>query len=226
MPDRPKLIVMLTYNDKTVANAAEIFEQCKSSQADYWGFKEEALPFPEMKALFQEIKRCGKTAVLEVVAYTEEKCLEGAQMAVDCGCDMLMGTVFYDSVNVLCHKHHIQYLPFVGTVSGRPSVLEGSIDEMIAEANEYIAKGASGIDLLAYRYTGDCAVLIRRFIQEVHAPVCIAGSVNSTRCLDEIKRSSPWAFTVGSAFFQNDFGKGFSEQINRVCDYMKEPAYV
>jgi len=42
---------------------------------------------------------------LEVVAYTEKECIEGAKMAVECGCDILMGTIFFDSVNELCKKN-------------------------------------------------------------------------------------------------------------------------
>ena len=48
----PQLIVMLTYNDLTVENAREIFEECKDSKAKYWGFKEEGLPLEQMKSLF------------------------------------------------------------------------------------------------------------------------------------------------------------------------------
>ena len=222
----PSLIVMLTYNDKTAANAAEIFDRCKDTSAVYWGFKEEPLPLPQMKELYKSMKRHGKKTALEVIAYDEEKSLEGAQMAVECGVDMLMGTMFFDSVNELCKEHGIRYMPFVGEVYDRPSVLGGDIDKMIADANECIRKGAYGIDLLAYRYTGDASELIRRFIKEVNAPVCIAGSVDSTARLDELKAAAPRYFTIGSAFFEGGFGEGFDRQIDKVVDYMKEPAYV
>lgn len=218
--DGTELIAMLTYNDKTVPDAPEIFEICKDSDVKYWGFKEDGLPLDKMKKLFGSIKACGKTAVLEVVAYTEELCMQGAQMAVDCGCDILMGTFFFDSINELCKKHGIRYMPFVGDVCGRPSVLEGDIDQMIAQAESYIEKGAYGIDLLAYRYTGDCGELIRRFVSEVDAPVCIAGSVNSYERIDEIKKASPWAFTIGSAFFDHAFGDDYCRQMNLVCSYI------
>ena len=218
--DGTELIAMLTYNDKTVPDAPEIFEICKDSDVKYWGFKEDGLPLDKMKKLFGSIKACGKTAVLEVVAYTEELCMQGAQMAVDCGCDILMGTFFFDSINELCKKHGIRYMPFVGDVCGRPSVLEGDIDQIIAQAESYIEKGAYGIDLLAYRYTGDCGELIRRFVSEVDAPVCIAGSVNSYERIDEIKKASPWAFTIGSAFFDHAFGDDYCKQMNLVCSYI------
>lgn len=216
----PELIVMLTYNDLTVQNAFDIFEQCKDSKAKYWGFKEEGLPLEQMKKLYAYMKECGKITGLEVVAYTEEECLAGAEMAIACGCDMLMGTIFSDSVNELCRKHDLKYLPFVGKVTERPSVLEGTAEEMIEEANRYLAKGVYGIDLLGYRYTGDATALNKQFVAGVNAPVCLAGSVNSFQRLDEVKDASPWSFTIGSAFFDNKFNGTFCEQINKVCDYM------
>lgn len=216
----PELIVMLTYNDLTVQNAFDIFEQCKDSKAKYWGFKEEGLPLEQMKKLYAYMKECGKITGLEVVAYTEEECLAGAKMAIACGCDMLMGTIFSDSVNELCRKHDLKYLPFVGKVTERPSVLEGTAEEMIEEANRYLAKGVYGIDLLGYRYTGDATALNKQFVAGVNAHVCLAGSVNSFQRLDEIKDASPWSFTIGSAFFDNKFNGTFCEQINKVCDYM------
>ena len=56
MKKHPELIVMLTHNDRTVADAAEIFEACKDSKAQYWGFKEEGLPLDQMKQLYARMK--------------------------------------------------------------------------------------------------------------------------------------------------------------------------
>lgn len=222
MSNHPQLIVMLTYNDRTVDNAYEVFDRCRGSKAQFWGFKEEPLPLPEMKRLYSHMKACGKTTFLEVVAYTEPECLAGAQMAVECGCDVLMGTIFSDAVNDFCRTHGLKYMPFVGEISERPSVLRGSLEGMIAEAREYLAKGAYGIDLLGYRYEGDAAALNKAFTAAIDAPVCLAGSVNSFQRLDEIKDAAPWAFTIGSAFFDQCFGDDFCAQIDRVCEYMKK----
>lgn len=218
--DKPYLIVMLTHNDRTVENAYEIFEKCRNSRAEYWGAKEKPLPPGQMKKLYKYMKDCGKKTVLEVVAYTEEEGMQGAETAAELGCDILMGTVFSDAVNKLCKECGIKYMPFVGDVSGWPSILRGSFESMTAQAEEYLAKGAYGIDLLGYRYTGNAAELNRKFVSQVNAPVCIAGSVNSYRRLDEIKSISPAAFTIGSAFFENRFGRDFCEQINAVCDHI------
>lgn len=219
----PELIVMLTYHDRTVENACQIFEQCKNAKAKFWGFKEEGIPLEQMKKLFARMKECGKTTVLEVVAYEEKECMEGARKVAECGCDILMGTLFFDSVNEFCRENHLKYMPFVGTVTDRPSILEGTVEEMIEEAHSYLARGVYGFDLLGYRYTGDAAALIKRFVSEVSAPVCIAGSVNSCERLDKIRDASPWAFTIGGAFFENKFHGTFCEQINQVCEYMEAP---
>ena len=222
MKNSLNLIVMLTHNDETVNNAHEIFEKCKNSDAKFWGFKEKSLPIEQMKNLYKYIKECGKTTFLEVVEYTEKEGLEGAKLALECGCDILMGTVFFDSINEFCKKNNLRYMPFVGKVTERPSILEGEIDEIIKEANEYLKKGVYGFDLLGYRYTGNAVELNERFVLEVNAPVCIAGSVNGYERLDELKNINPWSFTIGSAFFENKFDGSFEEQINKVCEYVKQ----
>lgn len=218
----PILIVMLTYNDETVKNAYEIFDKCKNCKAVYWGFKEEPLPLPEMKELYAYMKKCGKKTVLEVVAYTQEKSLEGTKMAVECGCDILMGTMYSDEVNEICQKNNIKYMPFVGKIHGRPSVLEGTCEEMVQEAMRCVSKGAYGIDLLGYRYNKEPVRLNAEFTANVEAPVCLAGSINSWQRLQEVKQARPWAFTIGSAFFDNQFGQDFGEQIDLVCEYMEK----
>ncbi|MCL2019804.1 MAG: hypothetical protein FWG70_08605 [Oscillospiraceae bacterium] len=213
------LIVMLTHNDYTVENAFEIFEQCKNSKAKFYGLKEKGLSLKRMKYLYAYIKKHGKTTVLEVAAYTENECLQGAEMALECKCDILMGTIFFDSVNEFCKKNNLKYMPFVGKVENRPSILQGDIEEIIKEANKYLEKGVYGFDLLGYRYLGDAAELNRKFLSQVHAPVCLAGDIDSYEKLDEINKNLPWAFTIGGAFFENKFGKTHEEQINKVCGY-------
>ena len=222
MKNSLNLIVMLTHNDETVNNAHEIFEKCKNSDAKFWGFKEKSLPIEQMKNLYKYMKECGKTTFLEVVEYTEKEGLEGSKIALECGCDILMGTVFFDSINEFCKKNNLKYMPFVGKVTERPSILEGEIDEIIKEANEYLKKGVYGFDLLGYRYTGNAVELNERFVLEVNDPVCIAGSVNGYERLDELKNINPWSFTIGSAFFENKFDGSFEEQINKVCEYVKQ----
>ena len=142
---RPDIIIMLTHHDVTVKNAAEVFEECKDlEEVKYWGFKNVGLPKDQMKALVAAMKAAGKTTFLEVVTYDEASCLDGAQTAIDCGFDYLMGTLYYDSVAKLLKDNGMEYLPFVGKVSGSPSILEGTNEEIIENAKELMAKGIQG----------------------------------------------------------------------------------
>ena len=219
MDTNPNLIVMLTQNDFTVKNAVEIYEECKNSTVKYWGMKEQGLPINDMKSLCQHMKECGKTTILEVVAYTTKAGLAGAKIAVECGFDILMGTIFDDSINEYCVSNGLKYMPFVGNVTNRPSILSGSIDDIVNEAKEYVAKGVYGIDLLGYRYVGDIEALNEALVKNVNAPVCIAGSIDTFAKLECMKKLKPWAFTIGSAFFDNCFGGSISQQINIVSQY-------
>jgi len=220
MENKLELIVMLTHNDRTIANAHEIFEHCRCSKVRFYGIKEKGLPLDEMKQLFSYMKACGKQTVLEVVEYTEKECLDGAKLAVACGADILMGTMFFDSVNEFCKQNNLKYMPFVGQVRGVPSILEGIDEAMIAEAKTYLEKGVFGIDLLGYRYTGNAKKLIHKFVAQVNAPICIAGGINDYEKIDEIKNTNAWGFTIGGAFFEHKFGDSHTEQINKVYDYI------
>lgn len=223
MGHRPKLIVMLTHNDVTVSDAKAVFEECKDTKADFWGFKEVGLPLEEMKELYSYMKECGKTTFLEVVAYTEEECLEGARIGAECGVDYLLGTLYFDSINEFCKEHNLKYLPFVGKIEGRPSVLYGTEEEIIQEALSIIEKGdVAGFDLLGYRFVGDAVKLNRNFVEKTTVPVVLAGSVNGYQRLDEVKEADPWAFTIGGAFFENKFDGTFAEQIDKVVDYINK----
>lgn len=217
---KPELIVMLTQNDLTVEDAEELFESCCDSDVKCWGFKEHPLPTEQMQRLCRRMKDCGKTTFLEVVAYSEEEGLKGAQTAIECGFDVLMGTCFHESINDYCLHHHLRYMPFAGEVKDRPSILEGRIENIVAEARQYVEKGAFGIDLLGYRYTGDARALCRAVVEGVDAPVCLAGSINSLQRIDEVMDMNPWAFTIGSAFFENKFGEGLRQQADYVYDYI------
>ena len=217
---KPELIVMLTHDDLTVENAYQVFEECKDTKAVYWGFKEQPLPLEEMKRIYARMKECGKRTALEVVAYTEAEGMEGAKMAAECGCDVLMGTCYSQSISRFCQQRGIAYMPFVGQITGRPSILEGSIEGMIAEAARLKAEGVFGIDLLGYRYHADAEQLISELVRKNDLPVCVAGSIDSYERLKFIKQVQPWAFTIGSAFFEHKFGESIAEQIDRVCDFI------
>lgn len=219
---KPEIIIMLTHNDVTVKNASEIFESCKDLPVKYWGFKNVGLPKDQMKQLAAAMKEAGKTTFLEVVTYDEASCLDGAQTAIDCGFDCLCGTIYYDSVAKLLKDNGMEYMPFVGKVSGSPSILEGTNEEIIANANELIAKGITGFDILAYRHVIDGEKLAYDFCKAVDAKIVIAGSINSFARIDTMFDIGPFAFTMGSALFTKNFvpDGSFRDNLKAVADYM------
>lgn len=221
---KPEIIIMLTHHDVTVKNAAEVFESCKDLPIKYWGFKNVGLPKDEMKALTAAMKAAGKTTFLEVVTYDEESCLDGAKTAIDCGFDYLMGTIYYDSVAKLLKENGMDYLPFVGKVSGSPSILEGTNEEIINNALDLMQKGITGFDILAYRHVVDGEKLAYDFCKAVNAKICIAGSINSFKRIDTMFDIGPWTFTMGSALFEKKFvSEGtFYDNLKAVADYMAQ----
>src|SRR4030067_197862 len=96
---KPELIVMLTHHDQTVQEALSLFDSMQHTPVTHWGFKDVGLPHDQMKALVKCMKEAGKTTFLEVVSLSEEEGLDGARLAVEAGFDILMGTVYFDSIN-------------------------------------------------------------------------------------------------------------------------------
>lgn len=219
-----KLITMLTYNDETVKDAMDVFDRCADLPCEFWGFKEIGLPIDQMGKLVRKMKDNKKTTFLEVVSLTEQECLDGAKVALDCGFDYLMGTVFYPSVLKLLKGKSIKFLPFCGTVVGHPSILKGSIQEIVDGAKEIEKLGVDGFDLLAYRYVGDAEELAKQIIDNLNVPVVMAGSIDSFKRLGKVKELNPWAFTIGGAFFDKKFVKGapFRNQMESVLAYLAE----
>jgi hypothetical protein len=170
------------------------------------------------------MKTAGKTAFLEIVSLKEKECMAGANLAVECKFDYLMGSLFYPKVFEYLKGKPIRFMPFAGKVTGHPSVIEGTIQEIIEDGKRLKQIGVDGIDLLAYRYVDDAEQLARQFISSVELPVVIAGSINSFSLLDKVIDMNPWAFTIGSAFFEKGFvvDGSFAAQVQAVLDYLEK----
>lgn len=218
----PKLIVMLTHRDQTVKDALQVFDQCKDMPVQNWGFKDVGLPPEQMKKLVSNIKAAGKTSYLEVVTYTEKECLDAARLALECEFDYLMGTVFFPSVFQLMKGKATKYCPFIGKVSGSPSILEGTVDEIIRQARELAAVGVEGFNLLALRHVSSGEQVAREVIKQLEQPVIMAGSISSYDRVDFVKEINPWAFTIGGAFFEGKFLKdgSFRDQVAACAGYL------
>jgi len=221
---KPAFILMLTYNDTTVKDALRIFRECRQAPVAHWGFKDVGLPPEEMKALVREMKAAGKTTYLEVVSLSEEEGLRGAKIAAEAGFDVLMGTVFFDSIWEYLKGKPIKYYPFPGHIHGHPSILDGTVGEIVAHARFLENQGVQGMDLLSYRYVGDAAHLLREVVKATSVPIVSAGSIESYKRLAEVWQAGAWGFTIGSALFDKKFipNGSFLENTLAVCDWLEK----
>src|SRR5215210_6281093 len=131
---KPELIVMLTHHDKTVPEALELFERTRECPITYWGFKDVGRSPAEMQTIVTAMKDAGKVTFLEVVSLSEEEGLQGAHLAVELGFDILMGTVFFPSIAAYLKDKPVRYYPFPGHVHSHPSILDGTIDNIVSHA--------------------------------------------------------------------------------------------
>lgn len=221
---KPELIVMLTHHDRTIPNALSLFERTKDYPITHWGFKDVGLPPKDMAVLVKAMKAAGKTTFLEVVSLSEEEGLQGARLAVELGFDILMGTVFFPSIGTYLKEKPVRYYPFPGRVHSHPSILDGTIEEIVDQARELETYGAHGLDLLTYRYTGDAPRLLNRVVQSTRIPIVSAGSIASFERINEVWASGAWGFTIGSAFFDSQFvpSGSFEENVLAVCNWLQE----
>ena len=220
---KPELIVMLTHYDQTVPDALTLFEQMQGYPITHWGFKDIGLSPGDMQKVVTSMQNAGKTTYLEVVSLSEEEGLRGARLAVDLGFDILMGTVFFPSIGEYLKDKPIKYYPFPGQIRGHPSILDGTIDQIVAHATQLESQGAHGLDLLSYRYTGDASDLLNKVVQATSIPVVSAGSIASFERIHEVWDSGAWGFTIGSAFFEKQFlpDGSLEENVLTVCNWLQ-----
>ena len=186
---KPELIVMLTHHDQTVPQALELFERTKDYPITHWGFKDVGLPPKEMQRIATAMKDAGKVTFLEVVSLSEEEGLRGAHLAVEVGFDILMGTVFYPSIGEYLKDKPVRYYPFPGNVHSHPSILDGTIDDIVAHASKLEGYGVHGLDLLTYRYDGEASRLLKQVVEATNIPIVSAGSIASFERINEIGRA-------------------------------------
>ncbi len=193
---------MLTKDDATVAHAREAYEEVRSLDLSYVGFKDIGLPVEELTTLAKQMHADGKTVMLEVVSERPEDELRSARAALEIGADWLLGGTRATQVAPLLAGSGIVYCPFPGTVVGHPSKLRGSIEEIVASARDLAAiPGVGGLDLLAYRHDGDVEALVEAVAGAVDVPLITAGSIQTPEQIRAMERLGVWGFTIGGAVF-------------------------
>ncbi|MGO4283545.1 4-hydroxythreonine-4-phosphate dehydrogenase [Bosea sp. TAB14] len=204
-----RFIFMLTRNDRTVEDAAQQLQTALSLGVRHIGFKDIGLPISQLKALNAAIKAGGATSYLEVVSLDRDSETASARAALDIGVDMLLGGTHAEDVLPIIAGSSIQYCPFPGRIVGHPSVLEGSIEEIVDSARSLAARdGVHGLDLLAYRSKGDVPALMMAVCKAVSKPVYIAGSIDTPERIAIVKEAGAAGFTIGTAALDGKYPAG------------------
>ena len=147
--------------------------------------------------------------MLEVVSLEREAELNSANAAITLEVDYLLGGTHASDVLPLLAGTGIQYFPFPGRIEGHPSNLRGTQSEIVQSAQSLTAlEGVHGLDLLAYRWSGDVPTLTKAVVSSVDKSVIAAGSVDNFERIQALHRAGVWGFTIGSAMFANQYPGG------------------
>lgn len=199
-------IFMLTRNDVTVPDARHVFAGIADLPVPFVGFKDIGLPVAELKALAGDIRANRQEVMLEVVSQTREEELKSIRAALEIGVDYVVGGTHADEALAILAGSGIKYMPFPGKIVGHPSKLTGTEAEIVQSARDLVAReGIAGLDLLAYRFSGDVESLIAAVVGAVGVPVIAAGSIASEERIRIVSGLGVWGFTVGGAVFDKTF---------------------
>jgi hypothetical protein len=137
-----------------------------------------------------------------VVSTDQEAELRSVRAGLAIGVDILMGGTHAQTTLPLLCGSGLLYYPFPGRIIGHPSILQGSVDEIVESARELTSlDGVDGLDLLAYRWTGPVPHLVSAVVAASAGPVIVAGSIESADQIRIVAERGASAFTIGGAVF-------------------------
>jgi len=204
-----EFIFMLTHHDRTIPDAPAVLASLRDAGLydaglRYVGFKDVGADPQRQRELAGLAHHAGFEVMLEVVSTSAEAEAASVRAAVGAGVDWVLGGTQVDSGERLLTGSAVRYCPFPGRVVDHPSILEGSIEEIAADAKDMTARpGVYGVDLLAYRHRAvDPIELTRAVVAASAGPVIAAGSVVGADQIRGLAGAGAWGFTIGSAIFE------------------------
>ena len=220
----PSFIFMLTRSDVTIPDALARLPEVLDAGVKHIGFKDVGLPLDQMKRLAAAIRAAGATLYLETVSLDGNSESASARAAVELGVDVLMGGTRPELVLPIIHDTGIRYYPFPGNVGGHPSMLRGTIEEIVDSATTLLTiEGVHGLDLLAYRFAGDVTSLVRQVCKAANEkPVIVAGSIDCGERVASVLDCGAAGFTVGTAALDGAFCGG--SLVNELAAILKAAA--
>ncbi len=217
-----EFIFMLTRSDQTVPDALDVYESVRNVGLKYVGFKDVGVTPQMLRDLVSAIRDGGHQVMLEVVSESMEDEFKSAEAAVELGVDYLLGGTHADEVSRMVAGSSVSYFPFPGRVAGHPSRLEGTVDDIVGSARTLAElPEVDGLDLLAYRQSGEVEPLVKQVVEAVTVPIVVAGSIETPEQIEMLSRCGIWGFTVGTAVFERRFAPGSTSLVDQVETILK-----
>ena len=216
-------IFMLTYRDTTVPNCLEVLQEVLPLGLRHIGFKDLGVSYETLAELNRTIRGAGITSYMEVVSETPEACLQSAHVAAELGVDRLLGGTEIGAITPVLSGTGITYFPFPGYPVDHPTRLKGNAEDIARHCRDFMAQGAGGVDLLAYRATDadpiDLVNAARGALTD--GDLIAAGSIADPDQIRRLEDAGVDGFTVGTAVFEGVFAPvrgGLAAQVQAVLD--------
>ena len=217
-----EFVFMLTHNDATVPNAADVLAEVRDAGLRYVGFKDVGATPEELRAVTDAAHDAGLEVMLEVVSVSPEDERRSLEAASGIDVDWVLGGTHPEVGEAVLASAAVRYCPFPGRVEGHPSVLLGAPEEIAEHARALTARaGVHGVDLLAYRHPeADHLGLVRAVVEAADGPVIVAGSIVSLDQVRALDAAGAWGFTIGGAIFEGRLpgGPDVGDQVRRVVE--------
>ncbi|MGD0943924.1 MAG: 1-(5-phosphoribosyl)-5-((5-phosphoribosylamino)methylideneamino)imidazole-4-carboxamide isomerase [Acidimicrobiales bacterium] len=220
-----EFVLMLTHDDETVPNARAVYEEVRGIGLRYVGFKDVGATSEQLREIAAAAHADELEVMLEVVSLSLEHELNSIRIGCQIGVDWILGGVHPEAALEAIGSHRVRYCPFAGSVTGHPSILNGSINEIAEDAAKISnLSGVCGVDLLAYRHSDiDVGQLTRAVVDATTGIVIAAGSVQSHKQIEVLAGAGAWGFTIGSALFEDLLpgGPGLRGQVAEVLRFAR-----
>ena len=204
-------VFMLTRDNSTVSDAADLVEAARPVGLKHIGFKDVGAEPEALRLLAAVIRAAGASVWMEIVSTSREDELRSIALGRDLGVDYLMGGVFAQEGVRLLEGSPTRYLPFAGRPEGHPTRLGGAAPEVEAHCRAFAALGCAGVDILAYRASEadplDLVAACRRGLGG-SGLVVAAGSIDRPARIAAVRAAGADAFTIGTAAIDCAYAPG------------------
>ncbi len=213
-----RFLFMLTRSDRTVPDCVPLAEQALAAGVRDLGFKDAGADPSALADVVAAARSAGATLWLESVDL--DRGAQAAELALELDVDHLLGGVDVDGMLQAAAGTSLSLLPFCGRPTGHPTVLEGSPGDVSRHCADLLARGVTGVDLLAWRATTAAPEALVRAARAALGSAClvVAGSIRTTEQIHWLAEAGVDAFTVGTAVLDGTLGPTVPDALATVLE--------